>query len=57
MLTAANSNVPAKTFPADPEDHLPRGLTSDEASALLAKFGPNAMAPLLRESQSSVEYQ
>jgi H+-transporting ATPase len=39
----ANATVPAKTGQDGGEDNLPRGLTSDEARAQLAKFGPNAM--------------
>src|SRR3984885_10064314 len=40
---AANPSVPTRTVQADPEANLARGLTSDEARALLAKFGANDM--------------
>jgi H+-transporting ATPase len=41
--SAANSNDPAKPTQGNPEDNLARGLTSDEARALLAKCGSNEM--------------
>jgi|SRR5579862_5562004 len=37
------ATVLVKTAPGRDEDNLPAGLTSDEAGAQLAKFGPNAM--------------
>jgi H+-transporting ATPase len=39
----ANSTAPAGTAQGSGEDNLSRGLTSDEARARLAKYGPNAM--------------
>ena len=41
---AANETSLAKTAQGSGEDDLSRGLTSDEARARLAKFGPNACA-------------
>ena len=39
----ANLAAIAKTAPASGEDNLSRGLTSEEARARFAKYGPNAM--------------
>ena len=41
-ITASPTAV-ATALQSGPEDTVPRGLTSDEARAQLAKFGPNAM--------------
>jgi H+-transporting ATPase len=41
-LAAANSTA-LTTTEGSGEDNLSRGLTSDEARARLAKYGPNAM--------------
>src|ERR1019366_1207665 len=38
-----NSTVQVRTEKAGGEDNLSRGLTSDEARARRAKYGPNAM--------------
>src|SRR5271170_2675949 len=44
---AASSTFPARTAQVSAEDNLLRGLTSDEARARLAKFGPNAMPDIM----------
>src|ERR1039458_2737134 len=43
MPVTANSTAPARTKQVSGEDDLSRGLTSTEARARLAKYGPNTM--------------
>jgi magnesium-transporting ATPase (P-type) len=43
IASTANSTALTETLPHSGEGHLASGLTSDEARARLAKYGPNAM--------------